>query len=216
MAHGCHPRPTRRRTAIDTIIFDFGNVIGFFDHNRAARNLARYSSLSPEDILRHLFGGSLEDDYESGRISSTEFLARVRTTCRLNGSDEELTEAYVSMFWPNPAVCELIPRLARRYRLLLGSNTTELHSTHFRHHFADTLRHFHALVLSHDVGARKPHPRFYAHCHERAGRSPEACLFIDDLPDNVAGAVHSGLNALLYHPRAELSLLLRGHGMALQ
>ena len=45
------------------------------------------------------------------------------------------------MFWPNPEVCAWCRALKPRYRLLLLSNTNELHSRHFLRQFADTLAH---------------------------------------------------------------------------
>ena len=201
---------------IQAIVFDFGNVLGFFDYDLTVRNLAPHSSLPPEVIRREIYGGELEDAYERGRLTSEEFLARLRQVCRLRCSDEELVAGYVDMFWRNEEVCRLIPRLARAYRLVLGSNTTELHSRHFRRHFADALRHFQGLVLSHEVGARKPRPEFYARCVLAAGCPPRDCLFIDDLPANVAGAEACGLKGLLYRPGEDLAGQLLSLGVRLR
>ena len=59
---------------IRTIVFDFGNVLGFFDYGRTTERLARHSHLSGGDIRSFIYGGELEDAYESGRISSADFL----------------------------------------------------------------------------------------------------------------------------------------------
>ena len=74
------------------------------------------------------------------------------------------------MFTPNKAVCDLMPApVKRRYRLLLLSNTNELHSRQFRGQFAEVLDRFDRLFLSHEMGLRKPDPRIYRHCR-RLGR----------------------------------------------
>ena len=44
----------------------------------------------------------------------------------------------------------------RAIRLLLLSNTNEMHSRQFLAQFADTLAHFDHVVLSHQVGVRTP------------------------------------------------------------
>lgn len=44
----------------------------------------------------------------------------------------------------------------------------------------------------------KPDPRIYRLVTDRLGVSPEACLFVDDQPGNVAGAVGVGMRALLF------------------
>jgi HAD superfamily hydrolase (TIGR01509 family) len=197
---------------IKTITFDFGNVIGFFDHHRASKRLAAYTDLPPADVHACLFGNALEDDYESGWISTAEFVHRVRDHCRLRCSDEQFQADYADIFWPNPDVCDLIPRLAARYRLLVLSNTNELHTRRFRGQFADTLRHFAGLVLSHEVGTRKPRAEIFQHAQRLAGCAPEECVFIDDLPANVAGARAVGWHGIVYTTSTDLleQLAVRG------
>jgi putative hydrolase of the HAD superfamily len=200
---------------IRTIVFDFGNVIGFFDYGITTHRLASHSRLSADAIRRFMYGGELEDAYESGRISSTEFLRRVREGCALTCPDAALTLAYADMFWPNEAVCAVVPRLRPHYRLLLGSNTTELHSRHFARQFVNTLRHFDALVLSHEIGVRKPRPEFFHHAQRLAGCAAEECLFIDDMPANVAGARALGWQGIVYSRDADLSAELARSGIRL-
>jgi putative hydrolase of the HAD superfamily len=183
---------------VTAIIFDFGNVLGFFDHRLATARLAKHSDLTPEAIYGLLHGGELEDDYESGRLSTADYLCRVRQRCRLRCSDDELTEAYSDIFWPNEELYPLLPRLKERHRLLVGSNTTELHTRQFRRQFADVLQHFDHLVLSHEIGARKPQPAFFKHCERFAECQAEECLLIDDIPANVAGAMACGWQGLVY------------------
>jgi putative hydrolase of the HAD superfamily len=156
------------------------------------------------DIHAFLFGSQLEDDYESGRIGTAEFVRLVRDGCRLRCPGEQIRADYADIFWPNPEVCDLIPRLASRYRLLLLSNTNELHTGRFRPQFADTLRHFAGLVLSHEVGARKPRAEIFQHAQRLAGCLPQECVFIDDLPANVAGARAVGWHGIVYPGHADL------------
>jgi putative hydrolase of the HAD superfamily len=180
------------------LIFDFGNVVGYFDHRRASRRLAAWSDLPVDALHAQLFGGRLEDDYESGRIDTAEFVRRARETCRLRCGDEDFGPAYADIFWPNPDVCALLPRLKPAHRLLLLSNTNELHARHFGRQFAEALAHFDGLVFSHEVGARKPAPAVFAHAQRLAGCAPQECLFIDDLPANVAAARAFGWQGLVY------------------
>ena len=200
---------------IQTIVFDFGNVVGRFDYGRTLESLRRHTDLTPQEIRAAIYAAELEDAYESGRLSTAEFLAKVRAVCRLNCADEVLRAAWCDIFWPNEEVCALIPQLKPRYRLLLGSNTNELHAGHFRRQFADTLRHFDALVLSHEVGARKPRPAFFEHCQRLAGCGPEGCLFIDDLPANVAGARACGWHGIVFTGAADLRTHLADLGVSL-
>jgi putative hydrolase of the HAD superfamily len=189
---------------IHTIVFDFGNVIGHFSHRLASERLAAHAALPADELHRRLFGGPLEDDYESGRLTTEAFLRQVRRTCGLRCPDEVVRTAYADIFWPNPEVCALVPRLRPRYRLFLLSNTNDLHAQHFRRQFADIFQHFDALVLSHEVGHRKPKPEVFEHCRQLAGCEPAECLFIDDLPANVAAARASGWHGIVYRDPADL------------
>jgi putative hydrolase of the HAD superfamily len=189
---------------IKAIVFDFGNVVGYFDHLRTSRRLAEHSELPVDVIHAHLFGGQLGDDYESGRLATSDFIRRVREVCQLRCSDELVAAAWADIFWPNPEVCALLPQLKPSYRLLLGSNTNELHAQQFCRQFRDVFRHFDALVLSHEVGACKPNAAFFHHCQRRAGCPAGECLFIDDVSVNVAGALACGLHGIVYREMADL------------
>jgi putative hydrolase of the HAD superfamily len=191
--------------SIRAIVFDFGNVLGFFSHLQAAEQLAAFGRASPEAIAAFLFGGRLEQDYESDRLSTPDLLALLRDRFGLRGSDEELGRAFGDMFTPNRPVCDLVPRLKPRYRLLLLSNTNDLHYRCFGRQFADTLAQFDALVLSFQVGLRKPDPRVYDHCHRLTGCAAAECLFIDDLSTNVEGARACGWQGLVYRRGDDLA-----------
>jgi epoxide hydrolase-like predicted phosphatase len=52
---------------------------------------------------------------------------------------------------------------------------------------------FDAVVISGEVGMRKPEPAIYHHAAGLLGVPPAACVFVDDLPSNVTGAVSVGM-----------------------
>jgi putative hydrolase of the HAD superfamily len=199
---------------IKTIVFDFGNVIGFFDHELVYEKLAPLAGVSGETVRSVLFDARLEVEYESGRMSTAELLQHVRETCRIDCTDAELITAYADMFWPNQPVCDLLPLLTPRYRLLLLSNTNDMHANQFRRQFAETLQHFDALVLSHEVGWRKPASDIYVHCQRLAQCEPAECVFIDDLPRNIEGARACGWHGITYRDFDDLCRRLSELGVA--
>ena len=184
--------------SVSTVVFDFGNVLGFFSHRRAAEQLATYTDAAPEALQAYLFGGKVEDDFEAGRLSADVFRGMVRETFHLRCTDAQFDAAFADMFWPNPDVCPLPSLLKPRYRVLLLSNTTDLHARQFLHQFKDVLAPFDARVLSYEVRVRKPDPRIYEHCRRLAGRPAEECLLIDDLPTNVEAAEACGWRGIVY------------------
>jgi glucose-1-phosphatase len=198
---------------IRTITFDFGNVVGYFDHRPALRKLSAETGIPEAALAQEFLDSDLEHRFESGQLSAQDFLRRVREVLPIDGPDERLIQIFGDIFEPNPDVCALIPRLRGRFRLLLGSNTNEIHARQFRRQFADTLAHFDHLVLSHEVGHRKPASEFFEHCLQHAGCPAEECVFIDDLPANVAGAQRSGWQAILYRSGTDLEGQLAALGV---
>lgn len=196
-----------------TLFIDFGNVIGFFDHQRAITQLAPYTILSPVELTLQLYGGALESDYEIGRYSSQEFTRLALQHGQLSCTPEQFLAAFVDIFWRNDDVCRLIPILAQTHRLVVASNTNDAHFMKYCEQFADVLQHFTALCPSHQIGARKPHPKYFKRCQQVAQVQPADCLFIDDLAVNVEAARDHGWDAVLYRPDGSLLEELRARGV---
>src|SRR5262245_29040448 len=92
------------------VLLDFGNVIAFFDHRKACRQLAALSSrsLDPDEIYAAIFETPIEADYDTGRISTNQFLDTLRATLRLRASDADIGEAWSDIYSPNEAMTTTI------------------------------------------------------------------------------------------------------------
>jgi epoxide hydrolase-like predicted phosphatase len=64
---------------------------------------------------------------------------------------------------------------------------------------------FDGVVISGEVGIRKPAPEIYALGAQRIGLAPEACVFVDDLPFNLSPAAELGM-ATVHHRTAGQTL----------
>ncbi|HET6865522.1 MAG TPA: HAD family phosphatase [Solirubrobacteraceae bacterium] len=64
---------------------------------------------------------------------------------------------------------------------------------------------FDGVVISGEVGIRKPSLEIYRLGAESIALAPEACVFVDDLPFNLAPAAELGM-AIVHHRRAEETL----------
>lgn len=198
---------------VHTIYFDFGNVVAKFDHRRATRRYVRHSDLQEADIFDAIYNTQLEYDFESGCISADAFVGHAMAAIGYRGSTEQFVAEFVDIFTPNPEVVALIPRLARRHRLVLASNTNVLHASQFRRQMADTLAHFHAIGVSYEAGTRKPHLPFFAHCQSFAAGPEDGCLFVDDIEVNVEAARAFGWRAIQFKTFDGLLRDLREHGV---
>jgi putative hydrolase of the HAD superfamily len=183
---------------IKALVFDFGNVVGFFNHRRTTLRLAPHARIDAESLHELLYSGPVAERYERGELSTDAFRTAVKQAAGLQCSDSFFDNAYGDIFWTNDALCDLLPELARRYPLLLLSNTNDLHARKFRVQFAEPLGHFRHLILSHEARMRKPEREIYAHATTLAGCAAEEVLFIDDLPANIEGARAAGWKGVVY------------------
>lgn len=213
---------TRPGRAIDplrqlALIFDFGNVVAHFDYRKACAVLGAPRGLSGEALLERVRASGFSPlalRYESGQISAEEFSTGLGSLAGLEFPHAAFAAAWADIFWPNEPMALLIADLkAQGYPLVLGSNTNDLHAAQFRRQFAATLAHFDRLVLSYELGHVKPSAEFFHACVAAAGTPSKACVFIDDLPENVAGARAAGLVGLLYRDVPTLIHELRALGV---
>jgi putative hydrolase of the HAD superfamily len=193
---------------LPALIFDFGNVIGFFDHQRVYDRFALRLGTNGMELAARLHERGfikLLVEFECGRIAPRDFAARTMAISGLVIPYEEFVDAWNDIFWLNESLSRLIPHLkARGHILVLGSNTNILHSDHYRRQFAETLGHFDRLIFSHDVGAMKPAAEFYRACVEAAGMPASSCVFVDDLSENIAAARQAGIFGHVYTSTPEL------------
>lgn len=62
-----------------------------------------------------------------------------------------------------------------------------------RHDFPEL---FDAVVISGEVGMRKPEPRIFRHAAAMLDVGPEHCVFVDDVEANVMAAVGCGMTGV--------------------
>jgi putative hydrolase of the HAD superfamily len=199
---------------IKTVVLDFGNVVAFFDHQRGLRRLLPHTDCSAEQLLALMYYNNLESRYECGELTTDEVFSTARQMAGLRCSQAEFVDAFCDIFWHNPPMEDLIARLkGNGYRLVLASNTNAAHYAHYREAFRDVLSHFDAIAVSHEAGARKPHPQFFEYAHRFAGGEKAECVFVDDLVDNVAAAREFGWRAIHYTRFDELVPEMRKLGL---
>jgi putative hydrolase of the HAD superfamily len=68
---------------------------------------------------------------------------------------------------------------------------------------------FDAVVLSGEVGMRKPEEAIFRHAAEALGLAPEECVFIDDMEANVAAAQACGMTGVLHTETAATARTLQ-------
>ena len=98
-------------------------------------------------------------------------------------------------------VVRIIKKLrATGYRIGVISNTSPERAR--ANDLMDGYRGFDTVILSHEVGIRKPDERIFKIALERIGLEAGGCVFIDDHTQNVRAAERIGIKGILYkNPR---------------
>jgi HAD superfamily hydrolase (TIGR01509 family) len=113
---------------------------------------------------------------------------------------------------PRLALVDLVDALAARCRLAILTNNGLLVRDHFTTLCPPFAAHFAGRVhCSAMYGIAKPDSAVFAHCAEALGAAPSGVLFIDDKPENAAGAVRAGMSGHHYRDIAGLRSALAAH-----
>jgi putative hydrolase of the HAD superfamily len=147
---------------------------------------------------------------ERGECTEAEFEQQLAAQLvRLDG-DPVVAEGLLTRMFAAAAHDEAmheVMRAARRAGLRTGLLSNSWGGSYPRHLFPDL---FDAVVISAEVGMRKPEERIFRLASEILGLEPAECVFIDDIRDNVAAAQAAGLVAVHHRTAAETREQLSG------
>ena len=195
------------------IYFDLGNVLLFFDHQLAARQMAEVAGISPVQAWKAVFDDGLEARYERGEIDDRQFHEAFCAATGSQPSQAALRHAGSDIFRQNVPILPIVAALdSAGFRLGILSNTCVAHWEYCQRY--KILTHaFSVYALSFRIGALKPDPKIYAAAAELAEVKPQEILFIDDIAGHVAGAKAAGFAAVQYVNVPRLAADLRGLGL---
>ncbi len=200
---------SRTQQRFSIILFDLGNVLVKVDYAAFLRTLG-FDHEMTEGELYHL----LEDEsraFEMGKATAEEFLQVINAKLGKSYTFDQFRKAWVSIL-PSPVlgVPELVERLAPSYRLMLLSNTNELHFHHLDE-MLPVLKRFERYFLSYEIGVLKPDPAVYQVVLTNVDVPPQQILFIDDLKQNIRTAEAAGMSGIVFqdigHLQKELNRL---------
>ena len=195
------------------IIFDLGRVLVNFDFKRGYRALEGICPYPAAEIPARLWAGGLVDRFETGLIEPRDFVAQISAALDLAIGYDGFCAIWSSIFTETLVPEAMLEGLARRYRLLLLSNTNAIHFEGLRESHATLLRHFHDFVLSYEVKSMKPRPEIFQAAIARAGCRAEECFYTDDIAENVTAARSLGIDAVQFESAAQLEREFAARGI---
>lgn len=201
------------------LYFDLGNVLLNFCNQRMVRQMAEVAGVEERAIRAALFPTGTERDaqwlFEAGHLTPKEFYDWVCWATRSRPDRAELEHAYSDIFDAIDASLELVTQLAAAgHRLGILSNTNALHWRFVTDgRYPAVNKAFELYVTSFDAISMKPDSMIYDHASQRAGLPPQELFFVDDKPENVAGARAAGFDAAPFISTEQLAQDLRTRGI---
>jgi HAD superfamily hydrolase (TIGR01509 family) len=189
---------------IRAVIFDLGGVIVRTEDKSPRTRLGERFGMSYAEIDRFVFDSPSAKQATLGLCSTRDHWLSI---CReLKLPDEEL-EAVQNAFWGGDQVdvklVDFIRSLRQQFRTALLSNAWDDLRWYLKNRWG-ILDVFDEVIISAEVGLAKPDMKIFHLAVERLGVAPGEAVFVDDFPENVAGARAAGLQAILFHSREQV------------
>lgn len=146
--------------------------------------------------MRGAYGEGTENPIhalERGETQAAEFERALAAELRTVDGSPVVADGLLSRmfggFEPVEPMFEVL-RLAKRGGVRTALLSNSWGNSYPRERFGEL---FDAIVISGEVGMRKPEERIYAHTLTEVGLPPETCVFIDDMAQNIEAAEAAGM-----------------------
>jgi len=203
--------------SLDAVILDLGGVVFGISVDRIIKSWAESSGCHPKDIAPKFKVDEYYKLFEIRKISPEEYRSHVCNVLEINISDEDFDKGWNSIYLDLlPGIEQLLLQLKDKTRLLVLTNTNEIHAKEWRVRYADILKHFDRVFASHEIGVRKPSPESFHAILDYLGTTPDRVVFFDDTPDNVEGALSVGISSFVVNSPCEVSERLKQMGIEIE
>lgn len=193
---------------IKTVIFDIGNVLLLFNHEKMLLQFSQLLDVPFAALKQKIMIEKLLQEYELGNITTEEWIQAIMSLSKLKPSKELLLNAMGDIFQENFPLTAFIPLLKKQgLRLVLLSNISEAHFDYIRRHF-EISHAFDDAVLSYKVRSSKPQKAIYDAVLKAAKAEIYECFYVDDIPEHVNAAKEFGLDAVVFESVEQLKRAL--------
>lgn len=201
---------------IRAVVFDYGGVLT----SPVGRSIARWTAadrIEPESfsrtikrwLSRSVPHGTPVHRLETGHLPVAEFERLLAAELTTTDGSAILAEGLLGRVFAATELDEPMIGLVRELRGLGLSTVLLSNSWGNRYPMALLDEIFDPVVISGDVGLRKPDPRIYRLALEPGGISPGQAVFIDDAEPNTEAAAALGMHTVLHTDPATTRARLR-------
>jgi putative hydrolase of the HAD superfamily len=183
------------------LLVDWGGVMttNLFD---AFARFCSSEGLEPQALIQAFRGNEQAREllvvFEEGRMEEPEFERRLGSLLGLGSPEGLIDRLFAGAQADEPMVHAL--RAARAAGVKTGLISNSWGTSRYPRDLLGEL--FDGVVISGEVGIRKPTPRIYELGAQAIGREPARCVYVDDLPFNLPPAQELGMT-VVHHVAAE-------------
>lgn len=203
---------------IHHILFDLGNVLVPVNWDLAFNRLIPHLPKDLADLCatdRPAFQNLFTEPamaLETGKIEFHQFYRIMSEVLQIDLDEETFRNIFCRIFSLDQDMVKLGEFLSKRYGTWLVSNTSRVHYDYILETFPQ-VQFYRDAALSYEIGFMKPSPAYYDAAARKFSIDPSSAVFIDDLPENVDGAIAAGMTGIVFQNRRQLVRRLKTLGV---
>lgn len=191
---------------IKVVLFDLGNVLVRINFDAFPNGLGLYTEEQRTPFQKPI--GALWRLYETGQMTTDEFLEKLHSIFYHRFSKDQLLQVWNNIIvGDNEEIFPLVHKAGQHYRTAILSNTSPSHwekvlrtsvlVQFIPHHFT-----------SFTIGALKPDRTVYNYVISSLQVRPEEIFFIDDIQENVDGAIAARMRGVVFKSPKQVEQIL--------
>lgn len=181
------------------IILDVGKVLVAWEPKQLMYELG-FSEEAVCGVMKAFFDSGIWNETDRGVLSDEEILALAKEQApEYKKEILQFWEQLGGAIWQLPYTREWIRAIKRAgYRVYILSNYGSWTYETTREKALDFLEDVDGAIFSYQVKQMKPDLEIFQTLFERFSLNPQECVFLDDLPANIAGAKAAGMQGIVF------------------
>jgi putative hydrolase of the HAD superfamily len=185
-----------QRSGIKAVIFDIGGVTIEWSDSVVYRYLEKTTGISAKKF--ELASEYYMKRFDEGKLTEHEFWDLIE---RKVGCAKKLDASWLEHYGKHAKRKKDAIRLvksAKQKGYTVAALTNVIRPHYLYNRKSGLYGIFDAVFASCVIGRRKPDKRIYTYAAKKLGLKPNECIFMDDMPENVAGARKAGMKSFVF------------------